>query len=317
MLLHTQNFDSGVAAGWAISNMDFVPGYSGLGLSGAGGSATFSFGPPRSNVTAGFRLSLTQNPGADPSVLCDILADVSAASLRLWWNGADVSVEQAGTGFVGFAPLTLDSDWAFVEIQVDSAGALKVRVDGTDVIVDTSPTLISGATGFIGVSLQGSTWVPIFDDFYLSDDLQFRESDPPSNVLIREHDNSVLAAVAGIGRPTGLALPPTGALEDLVAGTGPGYYIVYPIPGGSRDGSVKDPWADVTLHYQITCVDRGPEGARWLSDQLEAALASVTVPNRYVMSVAPTSPSGVWRDDDTAAQPLFSSTPSFRIRTTP
>lgn len=135
--------------------------------------------------------------------------------------------------------------------------------------------------------------------------------------VLRDHDEAVREAVETVGRPTGLAEAPAGALDAVVDGTGPGYYVIYPIPGGSRDGSVADPYADIELVYQITCVDRGPEGARWLSDRLEAALDGLTIPNRSILWVNPTSPSGVWRDDDTAAQPLFFSTPSWRIRTTP
>jgi hypothetical protein len=134
---------------------------------------------------------------------------------------------------------------------------------------------------------------------------------------IRTHDEAVKAAVAAVGRPTGLAEAPDGGLSGVLAHTGEGYYIVYPISGGNRDGTAVDPWADITLHYQVTCVDVGPDGARWLSDQLESALAAVAVADRSVLFVEPTSPSGVWRDDDTAAQPLFMSTPSYRIKTTP
>lgn len=135
--------------------------------------------------------------------------------------------------------------------------------------------------------------------------------------VLRDHDEAVREAVETVGRPTGLAEAPAGALDAVVDGTGPGYYVIYPIPGGSRDGSVADPYADIELVYQITCVDRGPEGARWLSDRLEAALAALTVPNRAVMWVTPTPPSGVFKDEDTAAKPLWSTAPTFRIRTTP
>lgn len=135
--------------------------------------------------------------------------------------------------------------------------------------------------------------------------------------VFRVHDDAVVAAVGGIGRPTGYAIAPEGALAALLQGTGPGYYIVYPIPGGSRDGSVASPYEDVELHYQITCVDQGPEGARWLADQLDAVMEALTVTGRSVMWVTPTPPSGVFADHDTAAQTLFVSTPSWRIRTTP
>lgn len=131
------------------------------------------------------------------------------------------------------------------------------------------------------------------------------------------HDTAVLAAVATIGRPAGLGEAPAGALDKLLKHTGHGYYVVYPLPGGFRDGPMSDPYADVELVYQVTCVDRGPEGARWLSDQLEAALASVTVAGRGKLWLKPTMPAGVFRDDETSAAPLFISTPTFRFATTP
>lgn len=135
--------------------------------------------------------------------------------------------------------------------------------------------------------------------------------------VILEHDQAVRDVLVPVGRAVGLAKAPDGALDALLNDGGAGYYIVYPIAGGNRDGSVADPYADIELHYQITCVDRGPEGARWLSDQIEVRITTVSVPARSVVWVTPTSPSGVWRDDDTAAKPLFFSTPSYRIRTTP
>jgi hypothetical protein len=135
--------------------------------------------------------------------------------------------------------------------------------------------------------------------------------------VIREHDNAVHTAVAAIGRQTGLVDAPPGALDSLLNQTGDGYYIIYPIPGGDRDGPVNDPYTDITLHYQITCVDAGPEGCRWLTDQIETALANLTVPDRAVMWINPTAPSGIFPDDDTAAQRLFYSTPSYQIATTP
>lgn len=137
--------------------------------------------------------------------------------------------------------------------------------------------------------------------------------------VVREHDEAVRDAIETTGRSVGLAEAPEGALAALMASppTGNGYYIVYPIAGGNRDGPVADPYTDIELHYQITCIDLGPEGARWLSDQIEPALASLAVTGRSIMWTTPTSPSGVWRDDDTADKSLYLSTPSYRIRTTP
>lgn len=134
--------------------------------------------------------------------------------------------------------------------------------------------------------------------------------------VVREHDEAVRDAVGTVGRPTGLVRAPAGALDALLGGTGPGYYIVYPVSGGDRDGPVVDPWADIEVVYQVTCIDISPEGARWLADQLDSALAALTVPDRSVMWVKPQN-SGVWNDDDTAEKTLFFSTPLFRIKTTP
>lgn len=134
--------------------------------------------------------------------------------------------------------------------------------------------------------------------------------------VVREHDDAVRDAVEAVGRSTGLVRAPAGALGALIAGTGSGYYIVHPLPGGDRDGPAADPWADIELVYQITCIDISPDGARWLADQLEPTIAAVTVPDRSVMWVKPQN-SGVWPDDDTAEKTLFMSTPLFRIKTTP
>lgn len=139
-----------------------------------------------------------------------------------------------------------------------------------------------------------------------------------SHPVLREHDLAVVERIrTHTGRPVGYAEAPPGALAALTAGTGPGYCIVDPIPGGSRSGSVVDPYTDIVLHYQVRCIDRGPEGVRYLSDQIEPALASLTVPNRSLLWVTPTVPSGVWEDPDTANPSLWFSTPTFRIGTTP
>lgn len=135
--------------------------------------------------------------------------------------------------------------------------------------------------------------------------------------VVREHDQAVREALETIGRKVGAGEAPEGALAQLLDGSGSGYFILYPIAGGDRDGPASDPYADITLHYQVTCIDDTFEGARWLADNIEAALDGLVVPNRSVMWVTPTAPSGIWRDDDTANLPLFLSTPSYRIRTTP
>lgn len=134
--------------------------------------------------------------------------------------------------------------------------------------------------------------------------------------LAMEHDLAVVAALASIGREVGYAAAPGDALAALIAG-GPGYMIVYPIPGGWRDGPVADPYTDVEAVYQVTCVDRLPEGVQWLADRCLDALSAVTVTGRTVLWVTPEALSGVTRDDTLAVEPLYMSTPRFRIATTP
>ena len=137
-----------------------------------------------------------------------------------------------------------------------------------------------------------------------------------TTVVMRDHDTAVAAALATIGRPLGVGEAPAGALEAVLAGTGPGYMVLHPRPGGWRDGAVDDPYADVELSYQVTCIDAGIDGVRWLSDRCDAAMRTVTVPGRSTLWVTPGVPSGVWRDDDTAAAGLFYTTPNWRLATT-
>jgi len=135
-------------------------------------------------------------------------------------------------------------------------------------------------------------------------------------VSFRVHDLAVIQAVStASGREVGWADAPKGALEKLIQGTGNGYYICDPTPGGSRDGTAKDPWVDWELVYQFRCIDRGPEGVQWLVDKIDP-FPTLTIPGRRVLWVRPQS-SGVWPDEDTANPTLYFSTPTFRIKTTP
>lgn len=137
--------------------------------------------------------------------------------------------------------------------------------------------------------------------------------------VIMDHDLAVVAALAAdtaLNRPVGYVDAPAGALTNLLAGE-PGYIIVYPLPGGWRDGVAVDPYADIELVYQMTCVDRLPQAAQWMADRIEAALTALTVTGRTVLWVTPVAPVGVTRDDSLAGEPLYIATPRYRIATTP
>lgn len=131
------------------------------------------------------------------------------------------------------------------------------------------------------------------------------------------HDLAVVDALAGLGRPVGLGEAPEGALVALRSGAGPDYLVVHPLPLGSRTGPAGDPDADAELVWQVTCVARRPEGARWLAGRVESALGELAVPGRAVMRVVPDNAGGLARDDSLGDPPLFYATPRVRVFTTP
>lgn len=135
-------------------------------------------------------------------------------------------------------------------------------------------------------------------------------------VLPLAHDLAVIAALETTTRPVGFAEAPDGALEAVQGRpVGPGYFIVYPVQGGGRDGSLADPFADAELVYQITTVARTAQEVRWLVGLIEPALAGLEVDGRVVWQVEPED-GGVLLDRD-VDPPVFYSTPRFRLRSSP
>lgn len=133
-------------------------------------------------------------------------------------------------------------------------------------------------------------------------------------VEILPHDLAVMAALETIGRPVGFAAAPPGALEGVRSRDGEDYIVLYPI-SGLRDGSLADD-NDVELVYQTTIVGQAPEGVRWLIDQIESALAGVTIAGRSVLKVS-ADDIGAVRPDEDVQPPVFIATPVWRIGTTP
>lgn len=141
-------------------------------------------------------------------------------------------------------------------------------------------------------------------------------------VELLPHDQSVVTALEAIagGHPVGFAKNPPGALLGVQQATGPDFYTVWPI-SGLRDGPSGDPFADVDLIYQINCIGRDADGVRWLQDRIEPALATVAIPGRSVLQIAPED-SGALRPDEDLRPELDGPgvqivTPRYRISTTP
>lgn len=134
-------------------------------------------------------------------------------------------------------------------------------------------------------------------------------------VKLLPHDKAVLTALESIGKPVGFGAAPDGALDGVQGRTGPDYMILFPL-NASRDGSLADPWMDVDLNYQITCVGRLAAGVRWLQDQIEAALLTVTIAGRAVTQVVPEE-GGQVRTDFDIEPPVYTATPRYRITTVP
>lgn len=94
-------------------------------------------------------------------------------------------------------------------------------------------------------------------------------------------------------------------------------YVLYDLDGGSTSGSEADD-DDVDWPFQVTCVGRVAQEARFLADSARAALTGLSVPGRTLISPFTTDTfGGVRRDDDTGDDPLFYATPRFRLRTSP
>jgi hypothetical protein len=128
----------------------------------------------------------------------------------------------------------------------------------------------------------------------------------------RHHTAAVIAKLAAAGLDVGDGVAPGGDTPPEK------YVVVYPLPGGSREGTLAGPWDDAELVYQLTCVGITRLQAEWVRDKAEAAmLTGLTVTGRNIALVRPDEgDSGTYRDD-TQTPPLYYATPRYRIYTTP
>lgn len=129
------------------------------------------------------------------------------------------------------------------------------------------------------------------------------------------HDLAVITRLETLGKPVGFAEAPAGALDGVRLRTGPDYMVLFPI-NSVRDGSLADPFRDVELVYQVTCVGRLADGVRWLISRIESALLGASVTGRTVVQVIPEDGGQVRTDDDVTPN-VFLATPRFRLITVP
>ncbi len=102
---------------------------------------------------------------------------------------------------------------------------------------------------------------------------------------------------------------------------GAGYVVVYPIAGGTTDGTLNDPLDDAMPNVQVTASSFKPEQTQWLVDKVRGLLA-VAVPaslpdgRRVVKVDFPFADVTVGRDDD-VQPPRFWAPDRMEFWTTP
>lgn len=126
--------------------------------------------------------------------------------------------------------------------------------------------------------------------------------------LVREHTDAVIDMLEGLSLTVGDGEAPKDA--------DPPYLTVYAISGGSRRGPLARPSDDADLIYQVSCTGVSRQQAEWLADRAQALLGGLDVPGRRILHISLESHGGVQRDDD-IDPPVFTSTPRFRIISTP
>lgn len=125
---------------------------------------------------------------------------------------------------------------------------------------------------------------------------------------LRTHTDAVIAKLEAAGLNVGDA--------DAEGLTAP-YAVLYDIPGGRSFGTLENPNDDAELVFQVTCVGETREQSAWVADKaITALLSGLTVSGRSIARVTIDSFPGTFPERD-ASPPLFTSTPRFRLTTTP
>lgn len=135
----------------------------------------------------------------------------------------------------------------------------------------------------------------------------------------RDHTDGVVAVLEAVGLSVGRGVrnsEPDGSGDAL----DPPCAVVHPIPGGTRHGTLDDHVKHAELVYQITCVGQTAAQAESVRDDVEAAmLGGITVSGRLIDVIRIDFGSDdTRRDDDIGAPKLFfTSTPRYRLQSTP
>lgn len=110
----------------------------------------------------------------------------------------------------------------------------------------------------------------------------------------RELTDQVIAKLTTGGLTVGDAVAPA------TVPAGSGYVVVYPLAGGTFDGTVIDSDDDTRAVYQLTAVGSSRKQAEWVADEARVIMktATWTLTNRGVILVHPEFLGGVQRDDD-------------------
>lgn len=140
---------------------------------------------------------------------------------------------------------------------------------------------------------------------------------------LRSHTDAIVASLSAAGLVVGDADDP----EDAHGWQGPiglsqfiRYVIVYPMIGGTFDGSLGEPDDDADLLWQLTCVGHTRKACEATVDEALAVLVGqpLVVPGRSVSRVWSDLAGGAARRDDKAVgPPLFIATPRIRALSYP
>lgn len=138
---------------------------------------------------------------------------------------------------------------------------------------------------------------------------------------LRTHTDAIVAKIEAQGLVTGDATDPDTAFGWQST---PGqsqfipYVIVYPLLGGTFDGSLGCPDDDAELLWQATCVGSTRTQCEWVLDEVNDALVGqiVVVDSRAVKRISADVLGGA-RRDDTVQPPTFIATPRYRALSVP
>ena len=144
-------------------------------------------------------------------------------------------------------------------------------------------------------------------------------------VVARTQTAAVLAALttAGLNAAVGRDPANSGWTNAPGQSTFRPYAVVWPVPGGSTDGTLAHPDEDAQSLYQVTGVGSTVEQAEWVADVARIALLApgaveITDPSdtRVVQTVTIDTLGGCRRDDDVDPA-VWITADRFRVLSTP